>query len=398
MRWLSTPVICLLLTLAALVHVGGGPVNGDAAVYQYQAARGILDERTIHAGYVAIAAALQPLAGGSLGVALDALGCLCLGLFAWAAGRLAERAGGDGRAAALYAGAALVTFAPFAEVDLPWGAALAAGTAAGPLWLAGPLLALAVSISPIALIALPWAAWTRGGGTRAGWTRGWMAAALGLVLWAPLLVWCWADWWGGPRGVLATQPPSSWVRLGLQWIRQLLLPGAMAALLAGVAHAERRHWIAAGLAGLPAFLLVRHADVPGWIPLALVAATLVGIGARRWPWSPALLWIPLALQAAAGLWQTERRYQEVRRDNDRVEALAAEAPEDAAVAASWTWGVRYGVLRTGDPYRGWISYEDALARPPARVFVLPPGRHLEGPWRWRRRADGIWYGVDPEAP
>jgi len=364
----------------ALVQIGAGPINGDAAVYQHQAVEGILDERTIHAGYVALAAGLAKVA--PVGLALDVLGCLCLGLLAWATGRLAERAGGDGRAATLAAGAFLLAWAPFAEVDLPWGAALTAGLVA-PAWAAGGLIALAVAVSPLAMVSLPWVVFER---------RGWKAAALGLALWAPVLMWCWGDWWSGPRGVLVAQSQDTVGRVLLQWIRALLLPGLMAPGILGLIAGGRRLGISAALAGIPLFLLVRHADVPGWLPLSVVLAVAVGLGAKRWTWARAWLWAPLVLQVGAVWWQGDRRRGEIRGENQRLTALTEAIEEGEVLVAPWSDGVRFGVLR-GDPEVGWMSFSEAREALPEVVYVLPVGRDLgvEG-YDWTRREDGVWVG------
>ena len=379
-RLFSPAGISLALTLMALAQVGAGPINGDAAVYQHQAVEGILDERTIHVGYVTAAAAMARI--GPVGVLLDVLGCVCLGLLAFAASRLAEREGGDGRAAALAVGAFLLAWAPFAEVDLPWGAALTIALIA-PVWAAGALMTAAITVSPLALVSLPWAALTR---------RGWKAAALGLVLWIPVLVWCWEDWWSGPRGVLVSQSTDTVGRVLLQWIRAILLPGLMAPGILGLIAGGRRLAIHAAAAGVPLFLLVRHADVPGWLPLSVVMAVAVGLGAKRWTWGRAWLWVPLVLQVGAVWWQGDRRRGEIRGENARITALAEDVGEDEVLVAPWSDGVRFGALR-GDPEAGWLSFGAAREALPEVVYVLPVGRDLgvEG-YDWTRREDGVWVG------
>ncbi len=373
---------CLLLL--ALPLVGAGPVNGDAAVYLYQAREGIFDERTIHIGYIALAALLRPLAGSALGAVMDGISCLALAGLALAAGLLARRQGGRGLVALLVTAACALPVAPFAEVDLLWAALLALAAALPQRWAAALLVAGALSVSPVALLGLPWVAWTR----RDPWGPG-----AGLLAWLPLLAWCGSDWWLGPRGVLtAVAVPSSWMRLCTAWGAALLLPGIAGLVLVGLQGLDRARALGAALAMVPFFLLVRNADVHAWLLGVLWLGLAAGQGALRWPVGRLLLWLPLVLQLGFSWRSAALERNRIRQDEALAARLAQRADGEKVVSHSWTWGVRYGLQRGGRPYGDWCSPGE-LDPAAQRILVLPPGTTIPGDWSWHVGQDGVLRGV-----
>lgn len=385
----------LALFLGSLLLAGHGPVNGDAAVYQHQAVQGILDQRSIHLGYVALARLLWLAGGETMPWLLDALNALAAGTLCFAAGMLAQREGGRASVASLATAACLLPVAAFGEVDALW-AALLACAALVPAWAAVPMVAGAVAVSPLALLALPWLILARWQGD-GGWRRAWIAPGLGLLLWLPVLAWCGADWFAGPRGVLSDAAlPVSWERLGDAWLSALALPGLAAPFVIGLGRSGRRGAILLALAILPLFLLVRFADVHAWMIAALVVGWLAGRGTSVWPVHRALLWVPLVLQLAFSWRDALTHRNQVRQANTTIAALAQRLEPGAVVVASWSWGVRYGLARAGEPYGGgWQQVVETDQPLPEELWVLPPGRTVGGGWTWREEPDGVMRGRLP---
>jgi hypothetical protein len=332
----------VLALCLALPGLGSGPLNGDAAAYAAQAASGTLDDRWTHAGYLLPAALLAPLAGLGPRAALlgmDLASWLAAALLVALGARRVERAGGDGALAGLGIAAVLLPWAPFGEVDLPWMAACS---------LPAPGMALAVAISPVALLAVTDL-------RRLAWALG--AVALLTALSA-------GDWWVGERGVLTSPGPLpgralQGLLLHLPWAMVLLSAKASLPVLAGA---------------LP--LLLAPPDVPVW---ALVGARLAEVAARApHPW---LRWA-VALQLVLGAGEGTARIWRVRQEDRVVAEVAASLGPTDGLVAPWSWGARVAVARTGDPYgipwhppgrwlrdqrRQWCE-----ARP-ARILALPPG-------------------------
>ncbi len=389
--WQAVAVASALF-LASLLLAGHGPVNGDAAVYQHQAAHGILEQRSIHVGYVALARLLCLAAGDALPWLLDALNALSSAILCAVAGSLAARQGGSAAVGALATAACLLPVAPFAEVDALW-AALLAGAVVLPLWVAPLAVAASLAVSPLALLALPWLLLARL--QRACcWRHAAIAPIVGLLLWLPLLAWCGMDWFTGPRGVLTDAVLGvSFERLGDAWLGALALPGLVAPLVLGLGRTGRRGIGLLLLAILPLFLLVRFADVHAWMIAAVTLGWLAGTGTVAWPVHRALLWVPLVLQLAFGWRDALTQRNLVRDSNKTIANLATQVEPGDLVVASWSWGVRYGIAHAGEPYEGgWVQATDLDPLHSQAVWVLPPGRTLPGPWRWEPGPDGVMRG------
>lgn len=317
----AVAVGCLALLPAGLA-LGSGPLNGDAAAYLVSAPT----DRWTHAAYV--------LVGQRVG--LDALSLLAA-VVAVAAGSRADPR------RALAAAAVVLPWAAFGEVDLPWVAAMLAAAAWRPA-----LAAVAVAISPTALLALPWL-WARD--RRA---EGPIAAALAV---AALTALSGGAWWTGERGVLGAGP---WM-VGLTAGRVALhLPWAL--ILTDLRSVR----------SLPALLplVLAPSDTPAWLLPGLVVASRTR--APRWA---------VGLQLAGAVLALGARAAAVRGETEVVERVAAELRPGDGIVAPWTWGARVAVARTGDPY-GWPWHppgrflRDQRAQwceaPPTRILGLPP--------------------------
>lgn len=344
----SAALIGAALLLPVLLGLGSGPMNGDAAAYAAQAAAGVVADRWTHLGYLGPAALLgrqvDPGRALDLGSWLSAVVCVA------AVVRIRLRAGGDPRLGAVLAAAIVAPWAAFAEVDLPWIAATLLAVAASPGW-----IALAVAISPTALLALPWALVAR-----TDRRRELVGSALLAVV--ALTIASGGLWWTGERGVLQTGPLAlgkTALAFGrhLSWLVLVL-----------VAPDDLRR--------LPACLplLLAPPDVPAWLVPGIAAACT----ARTRRWAPLVVGIQLALSAT----ETVGRIRQVREETALVRAIVDRLGPADGVVAPWTWGARIAVEASGDPYgirwhppgrflrdqRGsWCS------APPERALAVPPG-------------------------
>ncbi len=304
--------------------VGLGPVNGDAAVYANQAARGDLLERPTHALWVAIAW----LVGDP-----RALDVVNLGAGVALVAAVASRSGWAGMALAGLAW----PFAPFAEVDVPWLAALAWARRVD-VRPAALLTALAVALSPSALLAVPWLADARR-------DRAWLGAVAGL---AGVFALGGIEVWSGHRGL---------------WTAATWTPGAAAASMAWTLGPAL--WVLRRSDAIALPLLLGPADAP--LGLLLVA--------RPRPISPWLAFACLAWGGARLVGAAER----VQREAQYVSVAAARLGPRDALVAPWSWGVRVSLASTGDAY--------ALRWRPPRGFV----RDQAEPWCKAPAPETVWH-------
>lgn len=340
----------LIVLLCGLFFGGAGYLNGDAAAYAAQGWAGDVWSRPVHVLWCALATCLAPLAGDALPRALDGVTSLC---GAWLVVGSGSRGG-----RALLAAAFVLPWSAFAEVDLLWMALILGATRVTPRGLAGPLAALAVATSPLALLATPWACRERGD----------LAPLVGAVLAVMLLsVGSGGDWWVGHRGVLLSE-----------WMpgRTLQAWGASAVwapVLAAVWSGERKAlWL------LP--LLLAPPDVPAWVLLAVVASARIDRPDVRGPM--------LALGAVAclvGLGSLTRRAAEVRLEDDLLHGIASGHRDGQGYAGPWSWGTRLSVVATGRvdglPFRPDRPLADGRWPAPevSAVGLLPPGRPPSDP-------------------
>ncbi len=306
-RWL--PVV--FVALAGLVAGGVGYWNGDAAVYAHQAAECDLHQRWTHLGWVAVGAVLSPMVGTGLPAALDAV----VTVAAASAVALVGRA--QGVMAGVCAAAVVLPVCAIAEVDVPWAAALL-GAAMAPRVMAVVLAGVACSLSPVALLGMPWVALHR----RDGWV-----AAGGLLAVLSLTLLSGGDWWTGDRGV--------WSSAHMNPVRTLEVWGRWPwwLVLAGVRF-RRDH-----LALAP--LLLAPADVHAWVFAGWALCLDLDTRAPR-AWGALVLAVGLV-----GLGDTRHR---VRQSAARVEAAAQLLGPADGLVAPWTLGVRVSLAATGTPY------------------------------------------------
>jgi hypothetical protein len=296
-----------------------GPLNGDAAAYLVSAPT----DRWTHAAWA--------FAGQRVGFA--PLTWLAAVVAVAAAVALTEPAGR--RRVGWAAAAVVVPWAAFPEVDLPWAALVLAAAAWRPA-----LAALAVAISPTALLALPWLT------ARTRSAEGPLAAVLAV---GALTIASHGAWWTGTRGVLHAEgvlPGRGLANLAwnLPWLLLLTDPGGLRAL----------PWL------VP--LAFAPTDTPAWLVPGVVAAASCVRAPRAAVFAQlAVGWLALGGRGAA-----------VRGENEVVARVAAELRPGDGVVAPWTWGARVAVARTGDPY-GWPWHPpDRFLQDQARQWCDPP--------------------------
>ncbi|HHO53572.1 MAG TPA: hypothetical protein ENK18_22545 [Deltaproteobacteria bacterium] len=240
------------------------------------------------------------------------------------------------------------------------------------MWIAAVILAavgipgaaaVGISVSPVALLALPWVALER---------RSVGPLIEGLVVVLGLTVLSAGGWWLGERGLLRGPPPrpgrtlSAWIET-LPWLLllALLLPGA---------RGRRDRPALQLLVLLP--LGLAPPDVPAWslggIVLARAVARRGSVGARALVVGQ--LWL--------GIGGAQARSKQVRAEAEVIAHLVDTLGPDDALVAPWTWGARVSVAATKDPYGliwrppdGWLR--DQATRwaeaAPTRAAWLPPG-------------------------
>jgi hypothetical protein len=361
-RWLAAGAV---FGLGVLVS-GHGYLNGDAAVYAAQGWQGDVWSRPTHAGWAAICTLLAPVAGTSLPQALDLLVAVC------AAGLVAMGArtvnGG------LIAAGFVLPWCGFAEVDLPW-MVLVVVAAYVPGWAASAcLLALAVAVSPVALLAAPWVVVQR---------RDPRVLVGPVVAVAGLLGVSQGEWWTGHRGI--AQAPRLPGRTLLAW--------AWSGVAVVALTKDRRL-----LAFAP--LLLAPPDVPGWVLVGVVAA-------REGSFAPWARGIGLAA-LLTGLWRLEDRRATVAREDAVLRSVGLQPGQ--GIEAPWSWGARLSVIHTRTAYGlPWVATQPVRPLPEGLVEVglLPPGRRRDGvlrvdehgvawvaPW-WPSADEGV---VQPAQP
>ncbi len=331
---------------AGLLAGGSGFVNGDAAAYAAQAAAGDLGQRVVHLGWIAVAAALSPVFGDGLPQALDGLVTLA------AAGTVALVGRSAGPRSAWLAAAVLLPVSAFAEVDVPWIALIIGAALVSDRRVSAGLAAIAVTVSPTSLLAVPWLALHRRSVTPL------LAASVAVLA---LSVLTGGDWWWADRGVLSGPTPRPLRVLG-SWVAHpwwVVLP----------AIRWRPPLAALGL------LLLAPADVPTWAMVGVAAVLQLREEVRSSKW--------LGVVVAVGLFALVLETMSVRREDRVARHVAASLGPADGLVAPWTWGVRVSMYATGDPYGltwrppdGFVRDQQATwcAADLARVAHLPPGR------------------------
>ena len=335
-------LIAAMVAAAGLLGLGSGPANGDAAVYAWQADNGVLTERTVHFGYIVMGWCIGSDALDVVNV-LAAAG-LCLGAARWA----------ESWVAAAVVGAAVLPLASFAEVDVPWACAVSWVLASQSRWAAALWTGIAMSLSPLTVLALPWIVLTR---------REWPIAAAAVATVAALTIVGAGDWWIGGRGVLNPHVllPGRTLQTWLWFTPWLALPIAVAAR----PKSE-------GLALIP--LILAPPDVGGW----LLGALFLGEWAAR-GWQDSRPGKGLLIAAAAwGLFLQNTEIRRIRAENKAIAAVVERLGPDDGLEASWSVGVRASIAAGKGPYGlRWKKPDQAWpGEPPARVYQVGSERKM----------------------
>lgn len=326
----------------AWIAVGSGPINGDAAVYAHQATNLDFSQRWTHLGWVLLLSVshLGPIPAGvvaDLWVVASAVGCVVV------AARLArEREDGAVVMAATVAGLVVLPVASWGEVDLVWVVLVALSAMVSSSIGSASAMAAAVSVSPTALLALPWLVFRRDTNTAPLW-------GAGLAVFA-ISAWSAGAWWTGDRGVLMAGSSEPFAALR-RWAPLLVLPW--------VASWPRGGQSLRALLLLP--LLLAPVDTASWAMMGVAAAAAAtGVGGRNKYTRIGALAI-FALVALHG-WST--RWDRVVRDREFVGEVAKSLGDATALIAPWTMGVRISIAVTGDPYDmlwripiGWVRFQ-----------------------------------------
>jgi hypothetical protein len=337
---------------------GAGFLGGDPAAYAAQGWQLDVAERPVHLGYVLLACLLSGV-GEHLPRALDAVSALAAASLVLSASVRARQP----VTAAWLAAAWVLPWCAFAEVDLLWMALVAWGAVVASPAMAATLWGLALTVSPVAALALPWAAWHRGGAR---------ALAGPLVALAVLSLLFDGAWWTGHRGVLTAHlmpGRSLWA---------FVVSGAWA-----VGLLSRDHRL---LALAP--LVLAPPDVPVWVFVGVVSSR--GVPAVAWQRGLAIGAVVL------GLWGLGERRARVAREQRVVEHVAAALQPGDVLEAPWSWGARVAVVASGDPYGvHWVAVprpvRDQARCPAERLVALPVGA-APSTGAVRRDPMGVWWG------
>jgi len=309
-------LIAALVVAAGLRGIGSGPANGDAAVYAWQAENGLFAERTVHLGYVLLAwvLGLGPEALDVLNVL--AAGGLVLGAVRWA----------DSWVAGAVVGGAVLPLASFAEVDVPWACAVSWVLASRSIGSASIWAAIAMSLSPLTLLALPWIVLVK---------RQWPIAAACVAVAAGISIYGGGDWWIGGRGVLNPPPllPGRTLQTWLWFLPWLAIP------IAWSASFNRQ-----GLALLP--LILVPPDVGAWLLGALFVGEWASRGWQGQKWAGALL----IAGGMLGLGLQQTQIERIRAENREILQIVGEMGPEDGLEASWSVGVRASIAAGQGPY------------------------------------------------
>lgn len=370
----GTIAIAAAVAVAGASRLGAGFLNGDAAAYAAQGWAGDAFGRDVHLAWTGLAVALAPIAGDALPWALDVVTVGFAVAAVLAAGGIGRRVGGSAVLPALGAAVAVWPWAPFAEVDVPWTAAVLAAVAVPTPVVAGALVAGAIALSPTAVLAVPWVAFGR------WWVDGRDPRAVGIAAVVTILaltVVTGGGWWTGERGVLAGVSAPSLRGLGALPALLVFLPWG-----SGTAAAKNLAWAACVLP-----LLFAPPDVPAAMVLGPTIGAVAARVRAREPGGPRWRWAPLALVvgfvAFVGDRDADGRARTVAEESRAIAEIAAALGPDDSFVGPWSWGARVAVAATRDPYgRPWAAWP-ALVRDQrvtycgrswARVAVLPPGQ------------------------
>jgi len=389
-------LVAAAVLACGLYGTGFGYLNGDAAAYAAQGWDADLAQRTVHLGYVALATALAPFAGDALPAWLDGVTALAAAAAVLGAGAIAGRLDRPAWPAAGVMAIAVLPWASFGEVDLPWVALMVWAAAIRSSRWASALVALAVTLSPVALLAIFWVWAVRSHlywfGTSkektAGfldWDRGeWLIAGVAIAAVLVLTLVSGGDWWVGERGVL--HAPSPRILRAVQafaaeavpwWGTPLLLWG----------------WVAGGAPGL--LMTVPLLLAPPDTHAGLLLAASLGPPASRGVtslkgfrgWGRLAFAVVLALlciDVGLAVREWRGRMEQVVLEEVAVHAVLVKMGPKDGLLAPWSWGARASVLATGDPYalpwrvpgepvRDQVKWCNHTWE---RVFLLPPEAEL----------------------
>lgn len=374
--------------IVGLLGVGSGFANGDAVVYLHQALDLDFGQRSTHLGYIAMAAPIGLLLGERTALALDIVTVVMSAVSVAMMTSVASRLGREPAVSALVMAATLLPLTSFAEVDTVWFAALVASLLTESRKMRLVLVMFAISVSPVALLALPWAISLRTALSTPGKSSqhkvDFVVGALLAV--AILCLVSGGEWLTGDRGLMS----GGSVRLAATikaWSHAILLPGILVAATVGILSKPR--YLLLLLSTTP--LLLAPPDVPGWIPTASVLALMAAD--RKRLAIMALLIAQFVLQVS----EWERCRARVVQETTIAATVAAQLGLNDGLVAPWSWGVRVSYLRTGHPYAEWWRTPTDPVRDQVswcnrqfdRVAVLPPGRDVESSEEWTTGVGGV---------
>ena len=359
------------LAILALPFVGWGPVNGDAAVYAHQA--GIVDvwQRPSHAGYIAVLALFYKLVGASSWVVADSLTLLACMAAVYTLGLNAKHP----IFTRWFGAALLLPYAAHGEVDMVWMALVLGWLYCDHRAAAGVMLGAAISVSPLALLAIPFGSYKH---------RRVPVLVISVTL-CLLIGFSQGEWLLGDRGLLQGAGTSS---LRIDWLVRRLPVWCLVAAT----------WRKEHLLLLP--LLVAPSDQPSAVLAVLIALRSIEAPKRR------VSLVALAL--GFGVLGLSERAQQVRKEQRLVAELARGVVGQAGLVAPWSLGVRASIATTGDPYalmwrppNGFVRDQAArwCAGEQSYVLRVEPSAEM-GPWgpnRYEVRREAAWMtGCDAD--
>ena len=340
------------MALVATLASGQGLVNGDQAVYLWEASQSGGPIRWTHVGYIFLLRVLPQLSSSGA----DYLSCVffggSIGLFAWR-----EMSRGHSQLASIYLVFMVLPWAPFGEVDTAWFFLAVLAVLAPPVW--GFLFAgLMVTVSPTALAGIPVLVW---------WRRDvrWLGAAFATLV---LIVVSSGDWLWGTRGVLT----GGWLSMPGRQLQSLMFPIFALVLLSPWATLQA---LLLGGVGLMA-----PADVPGHWWAGLVFARYLGeyFGTATRLKSRLVigLLVFFALQSSLATRTTCCR---LREETEALREVSGSLERGDAVVGSWSMTQRVQVhVPFLIPRRGESEVSEAFCRVTIRRLILLPGVQWPG--------------------
>lgn len=393
-------VVAVITVLIGCMGVGSGFVNGDAVVYAHQAMTGDWASRITHVGYIFPTWLLALGTGEYTPVLMDLFSAIAAGFAVVSAAKIGAKIGGNPTIVAGLTFVGVLPLASSAEVDIVWFAMLLYATVA-PRWAAVLFTGWAVAISPLAVLALPWAMVIRGAvyGRRARGSA--FELALGAVIGVIVLTLLSSGaWWFGDRGVLVATDAFEYREVVHRWTHGVGLTYVAVCAICLV-HYSRVVVPSIWLAVLLSFtMLAAPPDTAGYLPLLISLALLAGFSRP----SMRLIgagFVVVSMLFAVGEWS--RRVARVEAENTLAQHIAQRITDADGLIATWSWGVRVSWYRDGNPYGDWWRVPGSTLRQQhvwcqrsfQRVANLPAGREYMGSGQKETDEFGVVWSVLP---